>query len=286
MEAAATDVRDPIEASEWLEQSLPVEPGGTLFVRTSRGTVDVRVHDASEVRVEAEARGRHADRVRFTLEQAGNDVRFEVHTEGWLLGLFGSLDVRVRLWVPRPFGLALRASGGDVRVEGLHGDLGLKTSGGDLSVAQIVGELELFSSGGRVDVEHIDGDVRLRTSGGNLSLRDVFGDIDSRTSGGELHVDGVDGAVHAKSSGGGVSIVFLGDPEGEIESSGGSVEVFTREDAAFELDAKSSGGSIRVELPFEREHERGPHRVWGRVGGGGRKLRLRSSGGGIRIARL
>lgn len=279
-------MRDAIEAAEWLEEALPVEPGGTLFVRASRGTVDVRAHDTDEVRVEAEARGRQADRVRFTLEQSGNDVRFEVHTEGWLLGLFGALDVRVRLWVPRRYGLALRASGGDVRVDGLTGDLGLKTSGGDLAVTQVVGQVELITSGGNVEIEHLDGDVRLRTSGGHLTLRDIYGDIDARSSGGKLSVDGVDGSVRAKSSGGGISIVFLGDPEGEIESSGGSVEVFVREDASFEVDAKSSGGNIRVELPFEREHERAPHRVSGRIGRGGRKLRLRSSGGGIRLGLL
>ena len=45
---------------------MPVKPGGTLFVRSSRGTVDVRVHELDEVRVEAEARGRHPERVIFT----------------------------------------------------------------------------------------------------------------------------------------------------------------------------------------------------------------------------
>jgi DUF4097 and DUF4098 domain-containing protein YvlB len=286
MEAGQSAVRDPIEAAEWLEESLPVEPGGTLFVRTSRGKVDVRAHDANEVRVEAEARGRQADRVRFTLEQSGNDVRFEVHIDGWLIGLFGALDVRVRLWVPRRYGLALRASGGDVRVDGLTGDLGLKTSGGDLAVSRVVGQVELLASGGNLELEHVDGDVKLRTSGGNLALRDIFGDVDARSSGGELNIDGVDGTVRAKSSGGGVSIVFLGDPEGEIETSGGKVEVFVREDASFDFDAKSSGGNIHVELELARVQERGPHRSSGRVGAGGHKLRLRSSGGGIRIALL
>jgi DUF4097 and DUF4098 domain-containing protein YvlB len=286
MEAGSAAVRDAIEAAEWLEESLPVEPGGTLFVRTSRGSVDVRAHDADEVRVEAEARGRQADRVHFVLEQAGNDVRFEVRTDGWLLGLFGSLDVRVRLWVPRRYGLALRTSGGDVRVDGLNGDLGLKTSGGDLSVSRSVGQVELITSGGNVDLEHLDGDVRLSTSGGNLALRDIYGDVDARSSGGELRIDGVDGKVRAKSAGGGVSITFLGDPEGELESSGGSVDVFVREEASFDFDAKSSGGQIKVELELTREQERGPHRLIGRVGRGGRKLRLRSSGGGIRLALL
>jgi hypothetical protein len=79
-----------------------VQPGGGAVVRTVRGSVDVRSHDGDELRVEAEARGRRAEQVRFVLEQSGNDVRFEVRVEGWLTGLFGSLDVRARLWFRAP----------------------------------------------------------------------------------------------------------------------------------------------------------------------------------------
>lgn len=281
-------VADPIEASEWLEETLAVEAGGTLVVRTSRGTVDVRSHDADEVRVEAEARGRRADRVSFLLEQSGNDVRFEARTDGWLTGVFGSLDVRVRLWVPRRYSLVLRSSGGDVRVDGITGDMEVRTSGGDISLSRIVGRVDLSSSGGLVEVEHVDGPVRAKTSGGTFSLRDVFGDISARSSGGSFTIDGVDGSVDLRTSGGSASVVFLGDPEGEIRTSGGSVEIFVREDANAELDARASGGDVHIdeELGLERERERGQHRYSGRLGHGGPSLKLRTSGGGIRVGLL
>jgi DUF4097 and DUF4098 domain-containing protein YvlB len=279
-------VPDPIESREWLEESLPVQPGGTLFVRTERGTVDVRSHDGDEVRVEAEARGRRADQVRFVLDQSGNDVRFEARVHGWLTGVFGSLDVRVRLWVPRRYSLVLRSSGGDVRIDGITGDVSLKTSGGDASLTRTVGPIDLASSGGSLEIVHVDGDVRLKTSGGNIALRDVFGDVDAKTSGGELEIDGVDGTVDLRSSGGSTSVVFLGDPEGEIKGSGGSIEVLVREDARFELDAKSSGGGIDVDFELDQVFERSAHVVAGALGSGGPKLKLRSTGGGIRIGQL
>lgn len=277
---------DPIEAREWLEETLPVRPGGTLYVRTVRGSVDVRSHDGDEVRVEAEARGRRAEQVRFVLEQSGDDVHFEVRIEGWLTGLFGSLDVRARLWVPRQYSLVLRASGGDVRVDGITGDVTLETSGGDAAVTRTVGAIDLASSGGNLEIVHVDGDVRVKTSGGNITLRDVFGDVAAKSSGGELELDGVDGAVDLRASGGSTSVVFLGDPEGEIKGSGGSIEVFVRADARFELDAKSSGGGIEVEIPLEPVYERSQHVFAGSYGGGGPKLKLRSTGGGIRIGQL
>src|SRR5262245_36153204 len=221
---------ETIESREFMEEVVPVKPGGTLFVRSSRGTVDVRSHDADEVRVEAEARGRHPERVIFTLECAANDVRFEAHTEGWLSGLFGGHDVRVRLWVPRHYSLVLHNSGGDARVDGIHGNLELETSGGDVSVSQIRGPAGITTSGGNFELEHLDGCLRARSSGGNTRLRDVFGDVDVRTSGGNLEIDGVDGGVDARLSGGNTAIVFLGDPRGQVRSSGGQIEIRVQED--------------------------------------------------------
>jgi len=112
-----------------MDEVVPVTPGGTLFVRSARGSVDVRSHDLDEVRVEAEARGRRADRVSFVLDTRGNDVRFDVRTEGWFLGIFGGVDVRARLWWPRRYSVALRMSGGDARVDSITGDLDLHASG-------------------------------------------------------------------------------------------------------------------------------------------------------------
>lgn len=274
---------ETIESPELLEEVVPVKPGGTLFVRCSRGTVDIRSHDADEVRVEAEARGRNADRVIFTLECADDDVRFEVHVEGWLTGLLGGIDVRSRLWVPRQYSLVLRNSGGDARVDGITGNVDLQTSGGDVTVSRITGRAGLNTSGGNLELEHLDGCVRARSSGGNAVLRDVFGDVDMRTSGGNLAIDGVDGCVDARLSGGKTEIVFLGDPKGEIRTNGGSVDVRLHEDANFDLDARANGGDVKLDVELDKEWHRDKHRVHGRRGARGSKLKIRSNGGHIRV---
>lgn len=275
---------ESIETREFMDEVVPVKPGGTLYVKSTRGAVDVRSHDGDEVRIEAEARGRRPERVTFVLDVAGDDVRFEVRTEGWLAGMFGGVDVRARLWVPRRYSLALRTSGGDAHVDQIGGDVELRSSGGDVSLSRIEGRVTLETSGGRVELEHVDGPVRARSSGGNTEMRDVFGDVDLRSSGGDVTIDGVDGSVRARSSGGSTSIVFLGDPEGEIKGSGGSIEVLVREEANFTLDAKAQGGKIEVDLDLERERSHDPHNVSGCFGSRkGPRLKLRSSGGGIRI---
>jgi DUF4097 and DUF4098 domain-containing protein YvlB len=272
-----------IETREFMDEVVPVKPGGTLFVKSARGALDVRSHDGDEVRIEAEARGRRADRVIFLLDTREDDVRFEVRTEGWFVGMFGGTAVRARLWVPRRYSLALKTSGGDAHVDAITGDVDLRSSGGDVALSRVIGRVDVETSGGRMEMEHVEGDVRLRSSGGNTELRDVYGDVDLRSSGGDLSIDGVDGRVSARMSGGSTSIVFLGDPEGEIRGSGGSIEVLVRDEANFSLDAKSQGGKIDLDLDLDAERKSNPHHVSGRRGQKGPRLKLRSSGGGIRI---
>ena len=278
---------EAIETREFMDEVVPVKPGGTLYVKSTRGALDVRSHDGDEVRIEAEARGRRADRVIFLLDSAGDDVRFEVRTEGWLFGVFGGTEVRARLWVPRRYSLALHSSGGDMHVDAITGDVDLRSSGGDVALSRVTGRVDLETSGGRVELEHVEGEVRVRSSGGNTELRDVYGDVELRSSGGDLTIDGLDGAVRARTSGGSTSLVFLGDPEGEMRGSGGSIEVMVREEASFWLDAKSQGGKIDLDLELDDERRSTPHHVVGHRGGKkAPKLKLRSSGGGIRVSLL
>ena len=76
---------------------------------------------------------------------------------------------------------------------------------------------------------------------------------------------------------------FSDQPAGDLETSGGSIEAEFSEDARVDLDAKTSGGRVHVEqeLHFVGSIERG--HVRGRINGGGPELRLKTSGGNVRV---
>lgn len=86
-----------------LTQRIPVSDGGTLYVELDHGRVDVLAHDASEVRIEARARGLGASAVHFDLRAAGNDVVLTGIHEDWLEWMSTTPTVRVRAWVPRDY---------------------------------------------------------------------------------------------------------------------------------------------------------------------------------------
>lgn len=275
--------RETITAEERLDRSVPVRPGGTLFINADRGRIDVYAHAADEVSVEAVARGWRAGLVLFTLEPSGDDVHFDIHVDGFLPGFLGAAHISVRIFVPARYSVDIESRGGRLRIEDVCGRVDAHSSGGHIDVSRVDGPVTLRTSGGHVTITQVDGDVRARTSGGHVQIEDVRGDVAARTSGGHVRALYVDGQVDLHSSGGAVKVSFVEEACGRCETSGGHVEVSFPEGAGVDLDARTSGGSIQLDHEIEDATRRSRSRIVGRVNGGGAPLHLRSSGGHIKI---
>ena len=76
---------------------------------------------------------------------------------------------------------------------------------------------------------------------------------------------------------------FVDEPWGRLETSGGNVTIECPGNAGIDLDAKTSGGSLKIDRAFETHGKRHKNRFRGQVNGGGSPLDLRSSGGSIRL---
>jgi hypothetical protein len=270
-------------SEEWLEESVAVEPGGTLYVRLDRGAVEVESHDANEVRVEASARGWASGMAYFTLEKDGDDVWLEGDLDGWVPNLFGGARIEVRAWVPRRFSVEVETRGGHVYVADIGGRLAAQTSGGRISAERINGPALLRTGGGRISAREVNGDLRARTSGGRIDITYVNGDVEALTSGGRIEVHGVAGSIDARTSGGRIEASFVDEPCGRLETSGGAIEVVFREDLGADLDARTSGGRVEVEHPILLSDRSRRSHVVGRINGGGLPLQLRTAGGSIRV---
>lgn len=269
-----------------------VAPGGTLHVDLELGDVAIETHDESTVEIEARSGGWpwHAD---FTLTREGANVRLEARSgtaDGaiataveWLLWPFHLLQVDVRARVPRRFAATVRSAGGDVDVEGLAGDTRVETSGGRIDVEDVEGQVDAMTSGGRIEIAGVRGDVRAETSGGRIRIEDVRGSVVARTNGGSIDVREAGGSVAAETSGGRISVRFAGSPSGNLETRGGRIEVRLPSDAGVSLEASTSGGRVELDEDVSFEGESRPEHVRGAVNGGGAPLRVRTSGGGIRI---
>jgi len=101
-----------------------------------------------------------------------------------------------------------------------------------------------------------------------------------------VDVRGAGGRVDASSSGGGVTVRFApgNSSGGVVSSSGGSVRAEIDPGAKVSIDAHASGGSVNSDVPVTIQGKVESDSLRGDMNVGGPLLRLRSSGGGVRIS--
>ena len=300
----------PALADFKLERQLTLQPGGRFILTADVGDVVV-AGDSSQGATVVVTSGRDdiAQRYDFRFEERAGVVQVTVKRRGtWLSGLFGGdwftggtrFDVRV----PRETAVSVQASGGSVQVARLVGETLLRSSGGGLRLEEIEGRVDVHTSGGSIHARSVRGDVRAKTSGGGIDVADVRGSLRAETSGGGIQIDTVSGEIYAETSGGGVRVQGAGGRVeahssggtvtvafaagngngGALSSSGGGVRAVLDPTVSLSMDATSSGGSVNCDLPVTVRGTISGGSLRGDLNGGGQTLRLRSSGGGVRIS--
>jgi hypothetical protein len=289
-----------------LEKQFDLAAGSRFELRSELGSVTVRgvAGQRASILVTSD-RDDVDERYDIRFEQpAGRLVMTVVRKGGRLGGWFGNSG-KARIAVDLPKGTAVeldasgggielsgleaavraRSSGGSVKVAGVHGEVSLSSSGGPVEARDVHGATRLTSSGGGVTAQAIDGTLFVDTSGGPASIDTVSGELTASSSGGGVQVAGAAGRVKAGSSGGPVRVGFTAGNSkgGEISSSGGGVTVTLDPAARLDVDAESSGGSVRADIPLTVHGAIVGDKLHGRLNGGGALLKLRSSAGGITI---
>ena len=294
---------------------LTIEADGADLRVTGTGGNQVVVH------ILLTGNERSVERIDLSAEQSGNDVTVlaKQRKGSWTswIGVWNQ-DGKIEVQVPREYNFDIRTSGGDITVGQLQGTARGRTSGGDIRVTDIHGPVDMQTSGGDVHVEQVDGQTRLSTSGGDVEVARLNGDLDAKTSGGYIHLDDivgkvlartssgnviarnvrgdsdlktsggdiratVDGKIAAHTSGGDVTAELVGQNRGiSVSSSGGDLTVRVPKDTTGSLNASTSGGSVRTELPVTTT-EMGEHKVTGTINGGGNEIYARTSGGSIKV---
>ena len=266
--------------AEDFTQSVDARSGGTLEVDLRGGKLEIETHELEEVRVDAYSRsGFFGSAIQFSIESDGTDVQLK-GKGGWFTG-----NARVRIRVPRKYSLDVRTAGGNVDIAAVAGAVEARTSGGRITLDGARGDVELRTSGGPIEVRNVVGEIEARTSGGPIRVEEVDGEIDVETSGGSIWIYDVSGPVKAKTSGGSIEVRFAARPEGDIETSGGSIVAELPEGEGVDLDARTSGGRVTLDSPVKIELRGNidPNHVRGTINGGGPELKLRTSGGNVRV---
>jgi hypothetical protein len=295
-----------------VDRTFAAGKGGTMYLESDLGSVEINSHSGNEVIVKVELQTRAAsnnkaeelfDNFELSFEQKGKDVIIKGELqERWIWNNF-RLQVRYHITVPNEYNLRIDTAGGGIKVADILGQVDLHTSGGSIGMGKITGPVNARTSGGSITLESSAGNGRVHTSGGSIRIGSVKGDLEAVTSGGGIEVDDVGGNLSASSSGGGLQFRNIagnlsGKTSGgpikatltsqitepvELRTSGGSIVLELPDDFNADLDAATSGGRVYTDLPIRIQGYISRNALTGALNKGGPKVVLRTSGGNIEI---
>jgi hypothetical protein len=230
------------------ERSFAVKQGGTFFIDTESGSIEVESHSSDTVDVRVEKKGKKSEDFEVTFSQDGNNVRVVGEQAG--NRFWGSSGANFIVKVPQQY------------------NVDLKTSGGSISLSSLEGKVDAYTSGGSIKLGRIIGDVDVKTSGGSIRVEEVAGEINAHTSGGSIKV----------------SISKQPLKDSRLTTSGGSVSAYLLPSIEVDLVASTSGG--RVNSAFDVNGKVSKTSIKGEINGGGPRLTLKTSGGSVNVKKL
>jgi hypothetical protein len=247
-------------------RTFPLEPGGTVEISLSSGSVHMRGTDADRVVVRSRDGEPLGDEIAIDAEPAR--VRIRDGSANVRLGPFSlrtSPSPDLDIDVPAGAAIRLRTMSGDVDARGIAGESRWTSASGTLRIE---------ASGGPVQLESMSGDAVLEASAAiDLGIRTVSGDIRIRAP--RLRSSDVG------TTSGDVRIEAALDPAGRhgVSSVSGDVEVATP--SPVRLEAQTIAGDV---------HGQGPHRAEGGrsrrtliAGDGSVALSVRTTSGDVRL---
>jgi DUF4097 and DUF4098 domain-containing protein YvlB len=264
------------------EKRYTVSGTPELRLTTFDGAIEIQSWEKPDVAIDIEKRGSTKEAVEgleIVSAQNGNRIELEVkRPRSESLSGFGfqvGASAKLIVSVPKNANVIARTGDGSITVERLNGRLELRTGDGSIRASDIGGEMVLATGDGSVTIDNAEGDLDVDTGDGSVSVAGKLGIVKVHTGDG--------------------SITFRADPgtamkgDWSMTTGDGGVSLYLPSDFGAELDAHTGDGSIRNELQIASEStgrqdgERARRTLKGRLGAGGRTLRIRTGDGSVRL---
>ena len=248
-----------------------------LRLTTFDGAIEIRSGEGNTVVVEIEKRGptkEALDELKIDSKQDGNRIDVEVRKPAHEVVFFGvgrmSPTARLIVTMPRDGNVTARSGDGSIRIEHVHGRLELRTGDGSIRALDIAGQLTLATGDGSVTLEDVAGDLDVDTGDGSVSVA-------GKPSAMKLHTG--DGSITVRALAG-----TLMKDDWSLTTGDGGVALYLPSDFGAELDAHTGDGSIRNELQLSNDDsDKSRRSLKGKLGAGGKLLRIRTGDGSIRL---
>ena len=278
----------PLLAQESLPRQVfsgEVASGSWLRIRNFKGDVEVREGSGRTATVTAaQGRRRSAEGVTFEVKRDGNNVTVcaiyprtrRCDAEGYDYSSWrrddnelGSIDFTVTL----PRGVKLVAA----------------TGNGDVDVRQAGAEVNASSGNGEVSVLGADGRVSASTGNGDVEVSGARGTVDASSGNGDIKVGTTIGPVSASTGNGtiDVSMNTLTEPgDMEFSTGNGSINLSLPANLSADIIADVSLRNFETEFPMQLPGRFSSGRIEGKIGSGGRRIRMSTGNGRVVLRKI
>jgi hypothetical protein len=295
------------------ERTLAVTGAADLDARSGSGAIRVQPGAAGSVHVAARIKADNSwlagsdveQRIRRIeqnppIEQQGNTIRIGRFADD---SLPRNISISYDITVPADTKLAAGTGSGSIEIGAIKGPIEVKSGSGSIEVGRVGGPvlasagsgsirvdgasgLDAHTGSGSIHAGAIAGPAKASSGSGSITITQAgAGEVEASTGSGGITLTGVNGAARVSSGSG--SVAIEGRPAGawSLHSASGGVTMTLPPDAAFDLDARTSSGSIDSVHPvtmtvmgkIDKRH------VEGKVRGGGPLVQVSCSSGSIRI---
>jgi hypothetical protein len=178
------------------KKSYDIGAGGRIVVTNMSGDVTVTGYDGREVLVTATKKGPDADKLEVEDNSSANEIEISAKYPDHCR-CDASIDFLVQVPAGTRFDFSkISSMSGDVRVNGVTGEVHATSMSGDVHVGDIAGTVEATAMSGDVDVEIArlegDGDLTFTSMSGDVDVRlpaDAGADVSIRTTSGGIETD-------------------------------------------------------------------------------------------------
>jgi hypothetical protein len=233
------------------------------------------------------------------VEQQGNTIhigRFEDRS------LQQNISIDYDVTVPPQTKLVSRTGSGDQNISGVQLALSAKTGSGNVIIDNIGADAHISSGSGDLKMTNIKAGVNASAGSGNIHARGIGGEIVANTGSGDIDVEqngsgdvkvgtgsgnvtlrGIKGGLRVETGSG--DIRAEGEPTGDwrVGAGSGRIEVEVPAQASFNIDARTSSGSLNMHRQITMQGSLSKNHIQGKVGNGGVLVDLHTGSGDIQV---
>jgi len=274
------------------ERTLKVTGAPDVEVSTGSGNITVRAGDSSSIHIVGHIRsfnwfgGDASDRVARIEQhppvvQVGNAIRIGHFDDP---GLQRNIAISYEITLPANSTVRCSSGSGSLNVDGVSASLKARTGSGSVHISRSGGDIRAGTGSGDISITGASGRLHASTGSGSIEvIGSQLTNADVSTGSGSIRVDSIRGGLRAHTGSGSIRASGAVTSAWEASSGSGSISITLSPGPGFDVDARSSSGTIKVDREITMQGEINRHHVRGKVGGGGPTLMLHTSSGDIRV---